>query len=252
MLNNAGQEAKISIGNIVAILIGLVIVGSCVFAAFKLCQDTIAAKDILEEAINLRDEGRYQEAIDKYLEIPKEYSLSLNKGKYLTKLLDGFPQEEVFKTALNLREKYEKQKERYFIDIAIDLYEYLEKEYPELAIEAEIEKINAEIEKMEEPIEARIYVEKTKKGLNGDSEVTIFHEAGDEIEVLFSGPSSKRIKVPDGESGTVLLTPGEYTIGIKDANPSNKVEIRSNSYTAILEANKSYKHELIFETIPSF
>ncbi len=252
MLNNTTQEGKVSIGDIVAILFGIVVVGVCVFAAFQTYQDTAASKDILKEAISLRDRGKYQEAIDKYLEIPKEHSLSLNQGKYLNELIDKFPQKEIFKTASNLRERYKKDKERYFINTAIKLYEYLAEKYPEIATKAEVDMINAEIEKMGEPIQASVIEKEDEKNLNGKSEVTILHEADDEIEVLFSGPSPKRIKVPDGESETVLLTPGRYIIGIKDANPSNKVKILSNSYTATFKANKSYEHKLRFEVAPSF
>ena len=250
MFNNTTQEAKISIGNIFAILFGIVVIGICVFAAFQTYQDTAAAKNILEEAISLRNKGKYQEAIDKYLEIPKEHPLSLSQGKYLEELIDEFPQKEIFNVASNLRGRYKKDKERYFINTAIKLYEYLVEKYPELAIKAEVEKINTEIEKMGKPIQASIGKKETGKNLNGKSEVTIFHEAGDEIEVLFAGPSPKRIKVPDGKSETALLTPGKYIIGIKDANPSNKVEIRSNSYTATFKANKSYEHKLRFEVAP--
>ena len=175
MLDNNSQEAKITVGSVVAILVGLLIVGSCVFAAFKVGRDTIAAKNILEEAIDLGDEGRYQESMNTYLEIPKEYPLSINKGKYLTRLLDCFPQQEIFKTALDLRERYGRYNEDYFINTAIELYEYLIEEYPELVIKAEIEKIDADIEKMGEPVETGIYVRETEKNLNGESEVIISH-----------------------------------------------------------------------------
>ncbi len=252
MPGNTSQEAKITVGSVVAIFVGLIIIGSCIFAAFKVGQDTIAAKNILEEAVDLTDEGSYQEAIDTYLEIPKEYPLSLNKGKYLTRLLNNFPRQEIFEVALDLRESYKKQNEDYFINTAIKLYEYLIEEHPELAVKAEIEKIDADIEKMGEPIETGIYVKEIEKNLNGESEIIISHEAGDEIEILFSGPSSKIIKVPEGGSGTVMLDPGDYIIGIKDADTSNKVEILSNSFAAKLEADKSYQYELSFETIPSY
>ena len=66
MLKDTTQEAKVSIGNIFAILFGIVVVGICVFAAVETYQHTATSKDILEEAINLRDKGQYQEAIDKY------------------------------------------------------------------------------------------------------------------------------------------------------------------------------------------
>lgn len=252
MSDNTSQEAKITVGSVVAILVGLIIVGSCVFAAFKVGRDTIAAKNILEKAIDLRDDGRYQEAVDSYLEIPKEYPLSLNKGEYLAGLLDEYPSEEIFQTASSLRERYGMYNEDYFINTAIKLYQYLIEEYPELALKAEVERINAEIEKMGGPAEIGIYAEETEKDLNGESEVIIFHKAGDDIEVLFSGPSSKRITVPDSGSAAVLLIPGEYIIGIKDADVSNKVEIQSGSFAAEFQADKSYQYELTFETVPSY
>lgn len=252
MSDNTSQEAKITVGSVIAILVGLIIIGSCVFAALKVGQDTIAAKNILEEAVDLRDEGKYREAIDAYLEIPKEYPLSLNKGKYLTRLLDNFPRQKIFETALDLRGRYGKYNEDYFINTAVHLYEYLAEKYPEIDTKAEVEKINAEIEKMGEPLEIGFTRKETENNLNGESEVTISHNAGDDIEILFSGPSSERIIIPDGRSETVLLDPGEYTIGIKDADISNKVDIRSDSFIDTFQADRSYEYSLDFETVPSY
>lgn len=237
--------------NIVLVLFVTAVVGVCVLAVVGTFRDTAASKKVLEEAVALRDQGKYEESIDKYLEIPEKYSLSLSQGKYLNELLGKFPKEKIFEIAADLRERYKRDKKRFVIEAAIDLYEYLTETYPEVAVRAEAEKIGAEIEKMGKPIKASVRKEETPKALNGKSEVTISHGARDDIEVLFSGPSPKRIEVAKGKTGTVLLTPGDYTIGVKDANPSGGVEISSNSYTATFKANRSYEHELRFETIPS-
>jgi len=244
------KEGRISIGNIVLVLFGLAVVGFCVLAAVRTFRDTVASKKVFEEAVILQDQGKYQEAIDKHLEIPEKYSLSLSEGKYLNELLGKFPKEKIFEVAANLRERYKKDKKRFIIGAAIDLYEYLIETYPEVAVRAEAEKIGAEIEKIGKPIKASVGKKETAKALNGKSEITISHDARDEIEVLFSGASPKRIEIRKGKTGSVLLTPGDYIIGVKDANPSNSVKVLSNSYTAIFKANKSYEHQLRFEATP--
>lgn len=249
----SGQDSNLRslLEKIVIVLFVTAVVGVCVLAVVSTFRDTAASKKVFEEAVALRDEGKYQEAIDKHLEIPENHSLSLSEGKYLNELLREFPKEKIFEVAANLRGRYKKDKKRFIIETAIDLYEYLAETYPEVAIRVEAEKIGAEIEKMGKPIKASVGKEETAKALDGKSEVIISHDARDGIEILFSGPSPKRIEVAKGKTGTVLLTPGDYTVGVKDANPSGGVEVSSNSYTATFKANRSYEHSLRFETIPS-
>lgn len=257
--SNLRKKARISIGDTLHTLIGniivgivvLFLVGTFVLLPLSVFRNTLASKKLFKEAVALRDQGKYQESIDKYLEIPEKYSLSFGWGVDRNELLREFPKEKIFEIAAGLRERFKEDKERFVIETAIELYECLIEAYPEVAIQGEAEKIGAEvemeIEKMGKPIEASMGKTETAKALNGKSEVTISNSADDEIEVFFSGPSLKKMKVIKDKTGTVLLTPGDYTIGVKDANPFNSVGISSNSYTATFKANRSYEHRLRFK-----